>query len=97
MATSDDVKAAFEAYHQAVSERIAALEAAQAAVPAPAEPVDLQPLVDEITAAQSELAPAAVDTAPADATATDATAADATATEEAPAAPAVDNSVKWND
>lgn len=50
MAAAADVQAAFEAYVNAVNEKIAALQAQPA-------PEDLQPLVDEITAAQAALNP----------------------------------------
>lgn len=50
MAAAADVQAAFEAYQAAVNDKLAALEAAA--------PEDLQPVVDEITAATAALNPA---------------------------------------
>ena len=50
MAAAADVQAAFQAYVAAVNEKLAALQAVPAAE-------DLQPLVDEITAAQQALNP----------------------------------------
>ena len=55
MATIDDAKTAFDAYHEQVTAKIAALEA-EAAAATPAS-VDAQPLVDDIAAAQNELSP----------------------------------------
>lgn len=96
MATIDDAKAAFDAYHQQVSAKISELEAEVAAAQSGTASVDAQPLIDDIAAAQQEIAPA-----PAPAAETESASEDAGEQGEEPApaaaeAPQIDNSVAWN-
>lgn len=107
MATIDDAKAAFDAYHEQVTATIANLKQELAAAQSASGAEDAQPLLDDIAAAQQEIAPqppaadaeSAGEDAAGDETETGATLTTASTLTATPTvtAPAVDTSVKWNE